>query len=769
LIYGNGGTIRSEAEELKAGVGRVKLWLKKIDKQKSDAKYKRWHNAAKTALAAYDGELIDELPVAGANMFYANIDTAAPAIYNSPPVPDLRVRYDEDNQAAEDCCDILERAVLYDMDQRSLDDVMVDIVLKGLVVGEGYARVRYEADFEKDEATGVDAVKMDRVYAECVTWDRIICGPARTWDKLRWIAFEHEMPIAEVERMNKAMADNLVSSKNPTYTRDRHEGKPSEEPNGILETINAYEVWDRDTGLVLWITPQDDTQAIKVIKDPLKLRNFFPVIKPHRPRGSIDALFPHVHYDKHKGLYEEYERTNRRINNLIKQAKVKGLYDAKLAPDFAKLEDCADGVYIPADASEQFLAGGGKGDLSNAIAHWPNEQIVATINSLAAHREVVKNDIWEATGLSDIMRGSTKPSETLGAQNLKQENGALRLRNVQKDAARAACDIIRLMIEVRANLTPWTVLKEITAMKFAPTDAHMQAAQQQVMASMSQPQAQPDQQGQPLQQAPQPDPQQQQMMEQQAQQIAMQMAKQAEAEVEKLVKSPHRLISIDIETDSTIRADVSRDLDQCNQLIGMTGQFATAIGTMGQIVPATVEPMFKVFASQVRKFRLGRAGEEALDELIEQAKKPPVSNGPSEEQQAQEQAAQQQQQAAEQAKQKQAAAEAEKAAQRAAMIAEREQAVAERQAERDERMAEIAQMKEEAKAEADRAKHEMQMQRDADKAEREREREAEKAMREREKHDMQMQMSRMKAMHDAMKAETANQNAKDKAKRDKAA
>jgi hypothetical protein len=108
------------------------------------------------------------------------------------------------------------------------------------------------------------------------------------------------------------------------------------------------------------------------------------------------------------------------------------------------------------------------------------------------------------------------------------------------------------------------------------------------------------------------------------QQIAQQRAEEFEKHVEEICKSPKRHLIIDIETDSTIRADVSRDIEQFNGLITATSNFAAALAGLGPILPQTVPPLFKVFASQARKFRLGSEGEDALDELMEAAKHPPT-------------------------------------------------------------------------------------------------------------------------------------------------
>jgi len=76
-----------------------------------------------------------------------------------------------------------------------------------------------------------------------------------------------------------------------------------------------------------------------------------------------------------------------------------------------------------------------------------------------------------------------------------------------------------------------------------------------------------------------------------------------------------RSFRIDIETDSTIRGDVTRSLDQINQFIQGTGAFVQSVGAMAQAVPTLIGPMMDVYAAFARKFDLGKQAEDALDKM----------------------------------------------------------------------------------------------------------------------------------------------------------
>jgi hypothetical protein len=66
-------------------------------------------------------------------------------------------------------------------------------------------------------------------------------------------------------------------------------------------------------------------------------------------------------------------------------------------------------------------------------------------------RKQLISDVYQITGISDIVRGDTDPHETKGAQQLKSQWGSIRLRDRQKEIARFARDLARIMGEVIAD------------------------------------------------------------------------------------------------------------------------------------------------------------------------------------------------------------------------------------------------------------------------------------------------------------------------------
>src|SRR4029077_9831174 len=82
------------------------------------------------------------------------------------------------------------------------------------------------------------------------------------------------------------------------------------------------------------------------------------------------------------------------------------------------------------------------------IVWLPIDKIAMTITALVALRKQVIDDIYQITGMADIMRGDTDPNETLGAQQLKTQYGSTRIRDKQGELARLARDLVEITSEI---------------------------------------------------------------------------------------------------------------------------------------------------------------------------------------------------------------------------------------------------------------------------------------------------------------------------------
>jgi hypothetical protein len=136
----------------------------------------------------------------------------------------------------------------------------------------------------------------------------------------------------------------------------------------------------------------------------------------------------------------------------------------------------------------------GKGWDGN-IAFLPVAEIANVLVQLIQIREQMKRDLFEVTGISDLVRGQGQASETATAQRIKGHYAGLRIEDRQRAQGRFAGDTVRIMAEIMAEqFSPETLLEmsgwEHTEESHALDEAHdawMEAQaqlQQQQMAEM---------------------------------------------------------------------------------------------------------------------------------------------------------------------------------------------------------------------------------------------------------------------------------------------
>lgn len=554
--------IKSEAEALKEGLTEVEIWLKKIERARKDEE--TWRKAGENACKIYEAG--DEKDADTAfNILHSNIETLVPALYNSTPTPDVRRRFNDKDLLAKQGVDIIERAVSYSIDQYDFDGTMTEAVKDSELAGRGTARVRYEPRLEQKtgEQTkeAYEDIGYQEVKCEPVSWDRWGHGPGASWERVDFVYFTHELTLEDLKGMgisDEVLKDMAFDDSSTSGRSDTGRTKSEREDSekGILKTLTAHEIWDKPKGQVLFITPQYKRAPLSKTPDPLNLPGFFPVPKPLQPLKKRKSLQPICPYKVYQTQVEELEQITKRIASLISQLKVRGLLGGEMAKDLDMVKSLRDGEYAPVENAAGFA---GANTIEGLIAHWPLDPTVKALQQLYIQREQIKQTIYEVTGLSDILRGATDPNETLGAQNIKAQWGSQRIQRRQAEVARFARDIFRLKASIICS-------------KF--TSANLQA--------MTQIEVTP--------------------------------------EVEEILRNDvMRAYRIDIEADSTVRADMARTQEQMNLFLTATSNYTGAMTGIAQHLPEALPALVSVYESFARRFKLGKQAEDALEGLSQMA------------------------------------------------------------------------------------------------------------------------------------------------------
>jgi hypothetical protein len=88
--------------------------------------------------------------------------------------------------------------------------------------------------------------------------------------------------------------------------------------------------------------------------------------------------------------------------------------------------------------------------------------------------EQVKGQIYELMGIADIQRGQTDPNETLGAQIIKSNNAAGRLKTMQHAVVDFATSLLSIKAQIICNhFTDDTLIKISGAMQLSEQDKQM--------------------------------------------------------------------------------------------------------------------------------------------------------------------------------------------------------------------------------------------------------------------------------------------------------
>lgn len=539
-------------------------------------------------------------------LFWSNIQVMGPSIYARPPVPVVTPKFKDRRPLYRTSSELLERACVVSFDMDDIDQSMIALRDDLSIIGRGAAWVRY------------DSTDGDKVCYEHVDRKDFLHEPARKWPEVDWVARRAWLTKDEMEeRFGEDAALDV-----DYQTR-------SEEKLSKAEKCGVWEIWCKSEDKVIWVTEGYD-KTLDEDAPHLKLSGFFPCPRPAYATVQRRSLIPVPDMLMYKDQLEEVNDLTRRIHTLAEAIKVRGFYsaggDVGAAIEAAIKETDDSQILVPIPSMQSLMQGGG-----DPIMWLPIDIVAQTITGLIDLRRQIIDDVYQIIGLSDIMRGSTVASETLGAQRLKQQNGSYRVRDKQNELVRVARDLVRIGAEIMAEEFSNTTLEDMAQMDL-PTDAEIKAklaeakkaaeAELREMAEKAKGMIQQAQQS-----GEQVDPAQaQQQFEQQQQAIISkwqgEMAQLSESvtidEVMRFLKDEKlRPYVLDIETDSTIYPDEMAEKQSRQEFMGAFS------GTMAQLQPLmAMGPEAIALAGAVIKFalspyRVGRELEGLIDDFTD--------------------------------------------------------------------------------------------------------------------------------------------------------
>lgn len=596
---------------IKKGQGFVKGWMKEIsDAQKREKKYRE---IGQKCVKLYEAKNPELVPF---NILYSNTETLAPAVYNARPIPIVSRRYKDADPSGKAVAEVSTRMLKFlidteDRDYDTFDDLMQPAVLDGLVTNRGLTRFRYVAHDAQD---GSGSYGAECVYGEAVRWDKFFHGYARTWKKVPWIGFEWDMSKDELKKnFPAAKLADLRFTANQEDSDGEEKAEDRDELAGV-KTYKVYEIWDKLTSKVFFLSPCCPDETLRYVDDPLGLSSFFPIPKPLNFMRKVTTLVPTPLYQQYAQQANELNELTRRLKAIIKAIKFRGAYNSTVE-GIEKMLTADDNDLVPVENMQSMPENAGMDKILYIV---PTDKLAATAQALYYQREQCKQVIYEITGISDILRGASVASETATAQNIKSQWGTLRLKKMQKEVQRYCREALAIMLEIAAARFEITTMQQMTGLPFLTNENKQKIQLQQQQAGAAAQIA--AMQGQQVPAPPELPPEVQQAM-----------AAPSWEEIQKIMQNDVIMsYKVDIETNSTIDAEAAQDKSDIAELMNAVSQFLNGVAPLVEQGALPIEVAKQMLLVVSRRFNFGGQLEDALNNM----KAPEPKADPAEEQKA---------------------------------------------------------------------------------------------------------------------------------------
>ena len=455
--------------------GTAQYWQMELDS--SDQSEKDWRERGRAVVARYRDERETDGYGTGLskqfNILWSNTETMKGALFARMPKADVRRRYSDNNPITRQVAIVLERALQYGNEVYSADKPIKAAIEDYLLPGRGVVWVVYEPIFvkEKIQVESLDEfgnmVMIDqeeeriadqRCYFDYINWEDYRESPAKRPEDVYWKARRHLLTRDELIEKGFKNAKDIPLNWSPEPTEGYQE-----EYSEIFSRAEVWEIWDKYSSKRFFIS-RGYNEVLAEDDDPYELENFFPCPDSLVAIRTNETNVPIPEFTLYQDQADELDRITTRISNLIEGLKRRGIYDASV-PELSHLADAGDNDFVP---SENFAQLAAKGGLQQVFQQEDIAPIAQVLSGLYQQRNQVLDTIYQITGISDIIRGSTKASETATAQQLKAQFGSMRMRKKQSEIAEYIRDLFRLKAEIIAEHYEPETLAAMTALTITP-------------------------------------------------------------------------------------------------------------------------------------------------------------------------------------------------------------------------------------------------------------------------------------------------------------
>lgn len=581
-----------------APVREVDKWLTIVSQYENE--FKKWYGRVEKILKRYrdDTRSMTNNEAAKFNILWSNVQTLIPAVYARLPKADVSRRFGDNDPVGRVASLLIERALDYEIEHYSdFRSSMYNSVSDRMLGGRGTTWVRYDPhikqqdvqiteDVEPGENTGPDdpaeeaddgdaevtdqtsgAVQAppEEIDYECspsdyVHWKDFGHSVARTWEEVQQVyRIVYMTKDALINRFGADVAEKIPLDSGP----ELNNRSGMKEKQG--DRAKIYELWDKETRTVVWFS-KSSADIIDKKPDPLGLEGFFPCPKPLFATITSDTLVPVPDFTLYQDQARELDILSDRIDGLVKALKVRGVYDASVPELQRLLTEGDNNTLIGVKNWGGFTE---KGGLKGVIDLLPINELAQALLTAYEARSDIKAQIYEITGISDIIRGQTAASETATAQQIKGQYASLRLKSMQDAVAIFATEILRIKAHIICTkYQPQTILSYAAADQMTEADKAL---------------------------LPQ----------------AIQLIK----------VNPLRNFRIEVAADSLVLIDQQQEKESRMEFLAAIGPYMEKAVVAGQAVPEMAPALMHILKYAVGGFKQARTIEGTIDQAMEQLKK----------------------------------------------------------------------------------------------------------------------------------------------------
>lgn len=451
----------------------VRTWRDEL--KQAGKRFKDFHDDAEVAVRRYlDDEKGAETASVAAkrlSLFHSNVNTLRSNLFAQIPQAEADRRYfDPADDVARTAAEMVSRILNNDMNnpQDQGNESLKAGLQDKLIAGLGMVRFRYKMTEEDDPSITPESLAAQfpegvpedyevpkiKKHEECepvyTYWKDVLWGPCRVWGP-DWMAFRAYMTKEEVtERFGEKIAMAIPYGREQVSGDGASPGLFSDYDDNKRVTPEAeiWEIWDKLKKKVLWVVLGYD-KFLDQKDDIIEVPGFYPTPRPLISNTTSAKFLPRPDYAIHKGLYEEIDELETRMAYLTRACKAVGVYDAANTSVKRIMSEAVENELIPVENWAIFSERGG---MKGAIDWMPIADIVNALQVCGQQQQMRIEQLYQVTGMSDIIRGQATKSATATEQKIKAQFASVRLQFMQDEFAEYVSDLMNIKVAIIRNV-----------------------------------------------------------------------------------------------------------------------------------------------------------------------------------------------------------------------------------------------------------------------------------------------------------------------------